>query len=82
MEQYNIRLCMFVGIAAGLLLKHSGLTQRQVAQQLNVKSGSTVSKQIVRSREIIKTNGELSSQNDKCDEILREIKRVEQLLND
>jgi len=70
------------GIAAGFFLKYSGLTQRQIAHQLNVKSGSTISKQIVRSRKLVAQQGELRCQVKKCEKVLREMRRAEQLLND
>ncbi len=65
------------GIAAGLLVKYSGLTQRQVANLLNVRSGSTVSKQIVRSRKMVEDNDGLSSRLEKCNDVLREMRRTE-----
>jgi IS30 family transposase len=63
-------------------LKYSGLTQRQIAQQLNVKSGSTISKQIVRSRKLVAQQDELRCQVEKCEKVLREMRSTEQLLND
>jgi hypothetical protein len=75
------RNCPLRGIAAGLLLKYSGLTQRQIANLLNLSSGSTISKQIRRSRNLIEENRELSSQVEQCKKILEEMRVIDQLRN-
>ncbi len=70
------------GIAAMLLMKYSGLTQRQVAALLNVRSGSTISKQIARSRKLLAEEEELRCLVRKCEQVLNELRNTEQLLND
>ena len=70
------------GVAAMLLLKYSGLTQRQVAALLNVRSGSTISKQLLRSRKLLAEEEEWNCLVAKCEEILNELRGTEQLLND
>jgi len=65
-----------------VLLKYCGITQRQVAKLLNVSSGSTISKQIVRSRNLIKKERDLRCQVKKCEQILGEMRTTDQLLND
>ena len=70
------------GIAAMLLLKYSGLTQRQIAVLLNVRSGSTVSKQIARSRKLIAEDDEWSCLVRKCEHALDRLRNTGQLLND
>ena len=75
------RNCPLRGTAAGLLLKYSGLTQRQIANLLNLSSGSTISKQIRRSRNLIEENRELSSQVEQCKKILEEMRVIDQLRN-
>lgn len=70
------------GIAAMLLMRYSGLTQRQVAALLKVRSGSTISKQIARSRKLLAEEEELRCLVRKCEQVLNELRNTEQLLND
>ena len=65
-----------------LLMRYSGLTQRQVAALLKVRSGSTISKQIARSRKLLAEEEELRCLVRKCEQILNELRNTEQLLND
>ena len=70
------------GIAALLLLKYCGLTQRQIAGLLKIRSGSTVSKQIALSRKLIAEDEEWNRPVRKCKRILSEMRVSAQLLND
>lgn len=67
-------------IAAVLLSKYCGKTQREVAELLNISRGATVSKQIIRSRKLIAENSGLRSQVEKCEKRLNELRVTEQLL--
>ncbi len=60
-------------------MKYCGITQRQVAKLLNVSSGSTISKQIVRSRNLIEQERNLRYKVEKCEQILREMRTTDQL---
>jgi hypothetical protein len=61
------------GIAAMLLMRYSGLTQRQVAALLKVRSGSTISKQIARSRKLLAEEEELRCLVRKCEQVLKRV---------
>jgi hypothetical protein len=73
-EEYGVRLYMFVLMANHFLMRHSGLSQREVAEKLQIGSGAAVCNQLKRLPAKLSADRHLRKQYEQAEDRLRTLK--------